>query len=125
MLDPVPRHIERARIAAGEPPLFHAQVGDARTLPFDDTTFDAVLLLGPLYHLLDPQDRLLALREARHVSKPGGIVFAAAISRHALAGDGIRNGWLDNEAKSNLAAGDQRSPSCGRTRVTVVRPDQR
>ena len=99
MLDPVPLHIERARVEAGEPPAFQAQIGDARELPFADMTFDAVLLLGPLYHLLAAQDRLLALREARRVSKPGGIVFAAAISRHALAGDGIRNGWLDDEAK--------------------------
>ncbi len=99
MLDPVPLHIERARIAAGEPPAFQAQVGHARELPFEDATFDAVLLLGPLYHLLESRDRLLALREARRVSKPGGTVFAAAISRYALPGDGIRNGWIDDEAK--------------------------
>ena len=99
MVDPVPVHIERARIEAGEPPAFEARVGDARELPFDDATFDAVLLLGPLYHLLDSRDRLLALREARRVSRPGGSVFAAAISRYALPGDGIRNGWIADEAK--------------------------
>src|SRR5437763_2898573 len=62
MLDPVPSHVELARIEAGKPPAFEAQVGDARDLPFDDATFDIVLLLGPLYHLLASQDRLLALR---------------------------------------------------------------
>jgi SAM-dependent methyltransferase len=99
MLDPVPLHVDRARTEAGEPPSFQAQVGDARDLPFDDATFDAVLLLGPLYHLLESQDRLLALREARRVSRPGGSVFAAAISRYALPGDGIRNGWIDGKEK--------------------------
>src|SRR5437764_1685099 len=91
MLDPVPLHVDRARIAAGEPAAFHAQVGDARDLPFEDGMFDAVLLLGPLYHLLESHDRLRTLREARRVSKRGGTVFAAAISRYALPGDGIRN----------------------------------
>jgi SAM-dependent methyltransferase len=99
MLDPVPLHVEHARAEAGEPPTFHAQVGDARELPFDDGTFDAVLLLGPLYHLPESRDRLRALGEARRVSKPGGMVFAAAISRYALPGDGIRNGWIDHEEK--------------------------
>jgi SAM-dependent methyltransferase len=99
MLDPVPLHVERARIAAGEPSAFQAEVGDARELRFNDATFDAVLILGPLYHLLEAQDRLLALREARRVTKPGGAVFAAAISRYALPGDGIRNGWIDDDEK--------------------------
>ncbi len=99
MLDPVPLHVEHARLEAGEPPAFQARVGDARELPFDDGTFDAVLLLGPLYHLRESQDRLRALGEARRVSKPGGSVFAAAISRYAIPGDGIRNGWIDHEEK--------------------------
>jgi S-adenosylmethionine-dependent methyltransferase len=50
---------------------------------FADNTFDAVLLMGPLYHLLDSGDRLLALREAYRVVKPGAPVFAAFISRYA------------------------------------------
>jgi SAM-dependent methyltransferase len=99
MLDPVPLHVEHARMEAGEPPAFQAKVGDARELPFEDEAFDAVLLLGPLYHLPESRDRLLALGEARRVSKRGGTVFAAAISRYALPGDGIRNGWIDHEEK--------------------------
>jgi hypothetical protein len=42
-----------------------------------------VLLLGPLYHLLDPSDRVQALHEARRIVRPGGVVQAAAISRWA------------------------------------------
>lgn len=102
MLDPVPLHVERARMEAAEPPAFHAQVGDARELPFDDETFDAVLLLGPLYHLPESEERLRALGEALRVSRRGGTVFAAAISRYALPGDGIRNGWIDHDEKERL-----------------------
>lgn len=50
---------------------------------FADASFDAVLLMGPLYHLLDRADRERALTEARRVVRPGGPVFAAFISRYA------------------------------------------
>ena len=42
-----------------------------------DDTFDAVLLLGPLYHLYTEDDQLAALREARRVLKADGTLFAA------------------------------------------------
>jgi ubiquinone/menaquinone biosynthesis C-methylase UbiE len=48
LLDPVPRHVA----AASAYGTFAAQVGDARALPHDDATADAVLLLGPMYHLV-------------------------------------------------------------------------
>ncbi|NLE98839.1 MAG: methyltransferase domain-containing protein [Propionibacterium sp.] len=60
---------------------FEALVGDARSLAFDDASFDAVLMAGPLYHLHTRADRLLALREAARVCRPGGAVHAAAIPR--------------------------------------------
>ncbi|HEV8558797.1 MAG TPA: methyltransferase domain-containing protein [Actinophytocola sp.] len=55
----------------------------ARALPEPDGTYDATLLLGPLYHLLDRDDRVRALSEAARVIRPGGLVLAAAISRFA------------------------------------------
>jgi len=50
---------------------------------------DVVLLLGPLYHLTDSAHRALALHEVVRVLKPGGWLFAAAISRWASALDGL------------------------------------
>jgi SAM-dependent methyltransferase len=49
---------------------------------------DAVLLLGPIYHLRRRDQRLRALREAWRVVRPGGPVFVAAISRWAPRLDG-------------------------------------
>ena len=57
--------------------------GDARDLSrFEDESFDAVLLLGPLYHLLEEGDRRRAIREARRVLRPGELIFAAFITRY-------------------------------------------
>jgi SAM-dependent methyltransferase len=79
LVDPVARHVEQAR-AHGT---FTAECGDARALAAPDASADVVLLLGPLYHLLDPADRARALAEARRVVRPGGLIAAAFISRHA------------------------------------------
>lgn len=51
---------------------------------FPDNTFDAVLLMGPLYHLLEKAERQQALAECQRVLKPSGLLFAAFISRYAL-----------------------------------------
>ena len=45
--------------------------------------FDAVLLMGPLYHLVRREDRLQAVAEARRLLRPGGILFASFICRFA------------------------------------------
>lgn len=52
--------------------------GDARNMPFiDDDYADVTLLLGPLYHLFGDEEKLNALNEAKRVTKPGGLIFAA------------------------------------------------
>ena len=57
---------------------------DARDLSrFDDGAFDAVVMMGPLYHLLDERDRRRAAQEALRVVRAGGPVFAAFLSRYA------------------------------------------
>jgi ubiquinone/menaquinone biosynthesis C-methylase UbiE len=58
---------------------------------FAEDSFDSVLLMGPLYHLLDETERKQALTEAYRVVKPGGPVFAAFITRYA--------GYIDAAAR--------------------------
>jgi len=81
--DPVALHVEQVSAAARGGSGVDAAVGDARALDLGDRSVDAVLLLGPLYHLRRRADRLLALREAARVAVPGGPVFVSAISRWA------------------------------------------
>lgn len=52
--------------------------GDARHIPFVPTaSADVTLLLGPLYHLIGDDEKLKALKEAKRVTKPGGLIFVA------------------------------------------------
>ncbi|MGE5560614.1 MAG: class I SAM-dependent methyltransferase [Chloroflexota bacterium] len=51
---------------------------------YGDGSFDVVLLMGPLYHLLQPESRDQAMREALRVLRPGGLLFAAFITRYAV-----------------------------------------
>ena len=97
LVDPWPRHVETAAQASAaqpETPLASAKVGDARHLAAAEGSVDAVLLLGPLYHLVDVADRAAALAEALRVLRPGGVLFAAAISRFASTYDGVRSGFV-------------------------------
>ncbi len=65
-------------------PLENFEQGSALDLGrFPDETFDIVLVMGPLYHLLEASDRKQALREVYRVMKPGGQLWAAFITRFA------------------------------------------
>ncbi len=119
LIDAMPLHIEQAEAASrAQPshPIASLEVGDARRLGRSDGSADAVLLLGPLYHLTGRQGRLAALREARRILKPGGVLFAAGISRFASALDGLKSGFLDDPVfrsivERDLTDGQHRNPT--------------
>jgi SAM-dependent methyltransferase len=116
---PVSRHVEQARaasLAQAEYPLADAIIGDARALPYADASVDVVLMLGPLYHLIQRSARLEALAQARRVLRPNGVVFAAAISRYASLCDGLARGFLADDdfchiVQRDLADGQHRNPA--------------
>jgi SAM-dependent methyltransferase len=134
LVDPVPLHVEQARRAsAAQPaPLASARRGEARALKQPRGSVDVVLLLGPLYHLLRRGERLAALREARRVLRPGGLLFAAAISRFASLLDGLRGALFADPdfqriVERDLVDGQHRNPT-GRpqyfTSAFFHRPDE-
>jgi len=119
LTDISPLHVEMAIAASArqiEAPLGSASVGDARSLSWSDEMLDAVLLLGPLYHLTARTDRLRALTEAYRVLKRGGILLAAGISRFASTMDGLRSGHLKDAdfaaiVLQDLKDGQHRNPT--------------
>jgi S-adenosylmethionine-dependent methyltransferase len=78
----------------------HFVVADARDLgKVAKWGFDAVLVMGPLYHLVSETDRKTALREAYGRLREGGIIFSSFISRLGIMGDLLRDvpGWIDEQ----------------------------
>ncbi|HEY9842990.1 MAG TPA: class I SAM-dependent methyltransferase [Candidatus Obscuribacterales bacterium] len=98
LVDPVQKHVDQAAARLAAHAGCSALTGDARELTFADQSMDAVLLMGPLYHLLSPVDRQQALKEALRVLKPGGILFATAISRFSYLLDGLWKRHFDDPA---------------------------
>jgi len=109
LVDPYEPHVTAAAAASAvqpDTPLASAVVGDARELPFADASADAVLLLGPLYHLPAAIDRAQALAEACRVLRTGGVLLAAGISRFASTFEGVRLGLIADPTFEEIVEGD-------------------
>jgi S-adenosylmethionine-dependent methyltransferase len=85
-------------------------VADARHLAaVTETSFDAVLLMGPLYHLIVEADRRQAVQEAVERLCDGGLLVSSFISRFGILADLLKDrpDWINNqtEVASVLRAG--------------------
>lgn len=120
LIDIVPRHIEQAKETAAAPgsaKLAGMRVGDARKLDLPNDFADVVMMHGPLYHLPDRDDRLLSLREAARVLRPGGALLAFAITRYAgmvygLTKDHIFDADFLRMSLGEIATGVRTNPPC-------------
>ena len=127
LVDPMPLHIAQAEQASAQQPdhrILSCQLGDARRVPLADASVDAVLLHGPLYHLTTREDRLLALREALRVLRPGGVLFAVAITAYASTIVGLVKGWVWDQdylgmLREELLTGQHRRPANWRVLTTA------
>jgi SAM-dependent methyltransferase len=109
--DLVPLHVQQVTSAAAAGRVsVESAVGDARGLDLAGASADAVLLLGPLYHL-DRAGRAEALREAARIVRPRGPVFGAAITRWAARLDGVLKlrMYADHPQMERMVAGLERS----------------
>ena len=59
--------------------LISCDIENAINLSYENDTFDVVLLFGPLYHLLDEDEREKCINEIYRVLKNGGLIFASFI----------------------------------------------
>ena len=79
---------------------------------FPDNTFDTVFLMGPLYHLMNKDSRLQAIREAKRVLKPGGYLFCSFILMFGGVIYGLREHqdtilWPDEQVFYDVAAKEE------------------
>jgi ubiquinone/menaquinone biosynthesis C-methylase UbiE len=90
---------------------FIAETGNALQINRPDKSADVVLLMGPLYHLRNREDRLQSLREAFRVLKKGGLMVAAGISKFSsmtwgLSVYGEKNDFIDDPVFFNMIKGE-------------------
>ncbi len=119
--------------------------GDARDMSFLPTgVADVTLLLGPLYHLIGDEEKLKALREARRVTRPGGIILVAYLMNEysilsfcfdeERIGDLLARGIVDKDFHLHVQEGelydyvrlediDRLNAQAGLERVTIFSPD--
>ena len=57
-----------------------SEVCDARSVPRGNKSADAVLLMGPLYHITDYNERIFAIKESCRMLKDDGVLFAAGLT---------------------------------------------
>jgi len=65
-----------------------------------DETYDAALMLGPLYHLQKEETRMAAVRELYRVTKPGSVVFVAVQTRMRMSINSLQSPqhWRPNDS---------------------------
>lgn len=85
-------------------------VADARNLAaVKEQHFDAVLLMGPLYHLIEETDRKLALIESIDRLRIGGVICSSFLNRFGILADLIKHKpqWIEDQThvRSFLAQG--------------------
>lgn len=119
--------------------------GDARDLSCIATgSADVTLLLGPLYHLTNDDDKVKALSEARRVTRPGGVIFVAylmneySILSYCFDEERITElmdkGFVDKDFHVRVAADelydyvrlediDRLNAKAGLQRITIFSPD--
>lgn len=69
---------------------------------FSENTFDMTLLFGPMYHLYTFEDKLKALREAKRVTKAGGVILVAyCMNEYSV----ITYGFKENNIRSCIDNG--------------------
>lgn len=85
LLDAARERLERAELGHRIRAVVQTSATDLGCLGSESC--DAVLMLGPLYHLRELPARRQAVNEAHRVLKEGGILFAAGINRLAYLRD--------------------------------------
>lgn len=95
LLDLSEEEIRLARLRLNKQGLSADQaiIGDARDMSMlASNTFEAALLLGPMYHLVQPNERAKGLRELKRILKPQGVAIVAYLNSWGMIKTGTVEG---------------------------------
>jgi ubiquinone/menaquinone biosynthesis C-methylase UbiE len=74
---------------------------------YNDETFEITLVLGPLYHLFNDNDKKQAISEAIRVTKKGGVVFISYCMNEAtIINWGFKQGNIYDAIESGIVDGN-------------------
>ena len=78
-------------------------LGNATNLKkIKENTFDITLLLGPMYHLINKEEKIKALNEAKRITKKNGIIMVAyCMNDYAILIHGFRDNFIKEAIKNN------------------------
>ena len=70
---------------------------------FDDNSFDAVILFGPMYHLISVNDKVKALNEAKRVVKNNGFIFVSyCMNEYAVITHAFKENYIKDCSSNKL-----------------------
>lgn len=70
---------------------------------FEDNSFDAVLIFGPMYHLIKVEDKIKALNEAKRIVKKNGLIFISyCMNEYAVLTYGFKENHIIECKNNNL-----------------------
>lgn len=87
LFDLAETNIEMSKELASEYPdsaLKDAMVCDARSIPRENVSADAILFMGPLYSITEYEERILAIKECYRLLKRNGVLFSAALTPYSV-----------------------------------------
>ncbi len=80
--DIVPKHVDIIKEKSEKLNLnIDARIADALNVPYEDESYDLVLLSGPIYHLKSVEEKTKAISEAVRCCKKNGIVVVDFLSQ--------------------------------------------
>lgn len=79
-------------------------LGNATNLSMlENNMYDAVLLFGPMYHLIDEESKIKALNEAKRIVKDNGLIFISyCMNEYAVITHGFIESNIKDDIKNNL-----------------------
>lgn len=97
-------------ITSKKSPDMHLTVlkGDAKNLLLEDHQFDVTLVMGPMYHLFNDEDKAKAITEAYRVTRPGGVVFFSFLTHDSVLLEWMRGGHLSKGIANGFVSPDFR-----------------